>query len=74
MQLFNIGETVIDTRTHSTAVVTAIIPQGQNSITDIYVLDDDGRLYMAYDTSLVVYDKYYWNDINTVRIKGGVLD
>ena len=59
MQLFNLGETVIDTRTHNTATVVAIIPQNQNSLTDVYVLDD-GRLYLSDDTHLVIYDKYYW--------------
>jgi hypothetical protein len=69
MQLFNLGETVIDTRTHNTAIVVSIIPQGENSITDIYVLDDDGNLYLSDDTHLIVYDKYYWDDIDTMNIK-----
>ena len=63
MQLFNLGETIIDTRTHNAAVVVAIIPQGQNSITDVYVLDDDGKLYLSDDTNLIVYDKYYWDGL-----------
>ena len=69
MQLFGLGETVIDTRTHSTAIVVSIIPQGENSLADIYVLDDEGRFYLSDDTNLVVYDKYYWDDIDTLKIK-----
>ena len=63
MRLFNLGETVIDTRTHDTAIVISIIPQGENSIADIYVLDKDGKFYLSDDTNLVVYDKYYWDEL-----------
>ena len=69
MQLFNLGDTVIDTRTHNSAIVVSIIPQGQNSITDVYVLDVDGKLYLSDDSNLVEYDKYYWDDIDTLKIK-----
>ena len=69
MQLFNLGETVIDTRTHNTVIVVSIIPQGEHSLADIYVLDDEGRFYLSDDTNLVVYDKYYWDDIDTLKIK-----
>ena len=69
MQLFNLGETVIDTRTHSTAIVVSIIPQGENSLTDVYVLDNDGKLYLSDDAYLVVYDKYYWESIDTCKVK-----
>ena len=69
MQLFNIGETVIDTRTHNSVIVVSVIPQGENSLTDVYVLDDYGTLYLSDDTHLVVYDKYYWDSIDTQKIK-----
>ena len=62
MQIFNIGETVIDTRTHECAIVVAIIPRSQNSMIDIYILDKDGKFYMSDDTHLVAYDEYYWDD------------
>jgi hypothetical protein len=70
MQLFNLGEWIIDTRSHATATVVSVIPQGQNSMADVYVLEkDDGELYLSTDTHLVCYDKYYWDDINTLKIK-----
>ena len=69
MQLFSLGETIIDTRTHNAVTVVAIIPQGENSITDVYVLNNDGDLYLSDDDNLVVYDKYYWDTIDTMKIK-----
>lgn len=69
MQLFNLGETIIDTRTHNAVTVVSVIPQGTNSIIDVYVLDDDGKLYLSDNTNLVVYDKYYWDTIDTLKIK-----
>lgn len=70
MQLFNLGEWVIDTRSHATATVVSIIPQGENSMTDVYVLErDNGGLYLSTDTCLVCYDKHYWDDIDTLKIK-----
>lgn len=70
MWLFNLGEWVIDTRSHATAIVVSIIPQGENSTADVYILErDNGELYLSTDTHLVCYDKHYWDDIDTLRIK-----
>ena len=71
MQLFHINETLIDTRTHDAVVVVAIIPQGENSMMDLYVLRRDGGEYYISDyEDLIVYDKHYWESINTCTIKG----
>lgn len=62
MQLFNLGEQVIDTRTHESVGVVAVIPVGENSITDLYILNkSDGSYYISDDQYLIVYDKYYWD-------------
>ncbi len=63
-QLFNLGETVIDTRKHRAAIVISIIPYGENSINDVYVLETDGELYLSDDSRLIVYDKYYWDELD----------
>lgn len=69
MQLFHINETVIDTRSHDAVVVVAIIPQGPNSMMDLYVLRRDGGEYYISDyEDLIVYDKHYWDNIDTLRI------
>ena len=64
MLLFNIGELVIDTKSNNAVRVVAIIPQGNTSMFDIYVLmdEDTGNIYMRDDTDLVMYTKYYWDD------------
>jgi hypothetical protein len=69
MQLFNLGESVIDTKTHECASVVAVIPAGENSISDLYVLlTDYSDYYITDGDRLVVYDKYYWDDLPaTVR-------
>lgn len=70
MRLFNINETVIDTRSHDAVVVVAIIPQGENSMMDLYVLRrDGGEYYIADYENLIVYDKHYWDNINTLVIR-----
>lgn len=66
MQLFHIDETVIDTRSHDAVVVVAIIPKGENSLMDLYVLRrDGGEYYISDDEDLIVYDKYYWDNLST---------
>ena len=70
MQLFNIGETIIDTRTHRAATVVSIIPQGENSIYDVYVLETDGELYLSNDSCLIVYDKHYWDELKEQKDRG----
>ena len=63
MSTFGLGETIFDNRTRKIAVVVAVIPSGQLSMTDVYVLDRYGELYLADETRLSEYDKYYWEEI-----------
>lgn len=64
MQLFNIGETVIDTKTHEAVEIIAIIPAGHNSIINLYVVEpSEGGYYILNESDLVVYDKYYWDEL-----------
>lgn len=72
MQLFNIGETVIDTRTNRSVLVVAVVPSGAvyangvEALFDLYALMEDaefgGRIYWSDDAGLQVYNKYYWDD------------
>jgi hypothetical protein len=68
MQLFNVGETVIDTKIDGAVEVVSIIPQGENSLCTVYVLslnkeNADPILYLSTDDGLIVYDKYYWDSL-----------
>ena len=62
-QLFNPGESVINTRTHESATIIAVIPNGPNSIRDLYVLFGPQGYYIVDAEELVVYDKYYWDEL-----------
>lgn len=62
MRLFSLGETIIDTKRNSVVSVVAVIPQGENSITDLYVLRENENTYYITDSEdLIVYDKYYFD-------------
>jgi hypothetical protein len=62
MRLFSLGETIIDTKRNSVVSVVAVIPQGENSITDLYVLrENEDTYYIADSEDLIVYDKYYFD-------------
>jgi hypothetical protein len=62
MAKFELGDWVIDTKTHSAVDIIAIIPAGKNSIIDLYVVDpSDGGYYIIDETNLTEYDKYYWD-------------
>lgn len=64
MQMFNIGEWCIDTKSHRAVDVIAIIPTGHNSIIDLYVVEpSEGGYYILSESDLVVYDKYYWDEL-----------
>ena len=75
MMVFNIGESIINTNTHNVGTVIAAIPAGQNSLRNIYIIDEsDNNNYIIVDEAdLIVYDKYYW-DYNATVITRGVLD
>lgn len=62
--LFSLGEWVIETKNHRHGEIIAIIPAGEYSITDLYVVQFSDGVYEIFDYSiLVVYDKYYWDDL-----------
>ena len=62
MRLFSLGETIIDTKRNSVVSVVAVIPQGETSITDLYVLRENEDTYYITDSEdLIVYDKYYFD-------------
>lgn len=62
--MFNLGDWVIDTKTHEAVDIIAIIPAGENSIIDLYVVEkDDGSYYISDAKNLITYDKYYWDSI-----------
>ena len=69
MQLFNLGETVIDTKSQDAVTVVAIIPQGRDALYDIYVLMDESgnRIYMRDDADLITYNKYYWDELEAKK-------
>ena len=61
---FKIDEWVIDTITYEVVTVAAIIPEGSNSMIDLYILRrDNGSYYIADSEKLVPYNKYYWEDL-----------
>lgn len=65
MRLFDVGETVIDKRTRARAAVMAVIPQGPDSLLNLYILrKDDDSYYIADDIHLLTYNKNYWDNLN----------
>ncbi len=71
--MFDIGEYIINTKTHNAGTVIVVIPAGPRSLRNIYIIDEaDNNNYVIIDEAdLVAYDKYYWDDIdiNTMKIK-----
>ena len=68
MSTFGLGETVFDNSTRKTAVVVAVIPSGPLSMTEAYVLDRYGELYLADEARLSEYNKYYCEEIYPYEI------
>ena len=61
--MFKLGDWVIETKTHRSGSVIAIIPEGENSICDLYIVEFDGK-YEIFDSQVLIeYDKYYWDDL-----------
>ena len=61
--MFELGDWVIETKTHRSGSVISIIPAGQNSICDLYIVEFDGK-YEIFDTQvLITYDKCYWDKL-----------
>lgn len=72
MTKFDIGNSIINTKTHNAGTVIAAFPAGPNCLRNIYIIDEaDNNKYIIIDEDdLVDYDKYYWDDIKYQ----GVLD
>ena len=68
--MFKLGDWVIETKTHRSGSVIAIIPSGelmellyQNSICDLFVVEFDGK-YEIFDSQVLIeYSKYYWDNL-----------
>lgn len=64
MSLFNLGDWVIDTRTHRAVDIIAIVPAGINSIVDLYIVQDsENKYYIVDSNALIKYDKHYWDGL-----------
>ena len=60
---FELGDWVIETKTHRSGNVIAVIPAGEDAIVDLYIVEFDGN-YEIFDKScLINYDRYYWDDL-----------
>ena len=75
MAKFNIGDSIINTKTHNAGTIIAVLSAGPNCLRNIYIIDEaDNNNYIIIDEDdLVIYDKYYWDD-NAAIIIRGVLD
>ena len=61
--MFKLGDWVIETKTHRSGSVIAIIPSGENSICDLFVVEFDGK-YEIFDSQVLIeYSKYYWDNL-----------
>ena len=59
--MFGLGSWVIETKTHRSGSVIAIIPAGDNAICDLYIVEFDGK-YEIFDSQVLIeYNKYYWD-------------
>ena len=61
--MFELGDWVIETKTHRSGSVIAVIPAGVNSICDLYIVEFDGSYEIFDNQALVMYDKYYWDNL-----------
>lgn len=61
--LFNLGETVIVEDLRSAGTITAVIPAGHNSLINLYVVEIDFVYHIFPEDNLLVYDKYYWDEV-----------
>ena len=72
MTKFNIGDSIINTKTHNAGTIIMVLPAGSNCLRDLYIIDEsDNNNYIIIDAdAAIAYDKYYWDDIKYQ----GVLD
>lgn len=72
MAKFDIGDSIINTKTHNAGTVIVAFPAGPSCLRNICIIDeaDDSNYIIIDEDDLVAYDKYYWDDIKYQ----GVLD
>ena len=70
--MFDIGDSIINTKTHNAGTVIVVLPAGSRCLRDIYIIDEaDSNNYIIIDADdVIAYDKYYWDNIKYQ----GVLD
>jgi hypothetical protein len=62
--MFELGDWVIETNTHRSCDVIAVIPAGRSAITTLYIVQfSDGKYEIFDESSLIAYDKYYWDNL-----------
>lgn len=62
--MFELGDWVIETNTHRSCDVIAVIPAGCSAITTLYIVQfSDGKYEIFDESSLIAYDKYYWDNL-----------
>ena len=62
--MFELGDWVIETNTHRSCDVIAIIPVGTCAVTTLYVVQfSDGKYEIFDESSLTAYNKYYWDNL-----------
>ena len=61
---FELGDWVIETTDHRSGDVIAVIPAGHYAITTLYIIQfSDGKYEIFDESSLTMYDKYYWDNL-----------
>lgn len=62
--MFDVGDWIIETKTHRSGDIIAIIPAGRYAITTLYIVEfSDGKYEIFDESSLTAYDKYYWDNM-----------
>jgi hypothetical protein len=60
---FELGDWVIETKSHRSGSIVAVIPSGENSICDLYIVEFDSKYEIFDSQTIIQYDKYYWDDM-----------
>lgn len=68
MARFDIGDPIINTKTHNYGTVIMVSPAGPNCLRNIYLIDEaDNNNYIIIDEDdLIAYDEYYWDSIDLI--------
>lgn len=64
--MFDIGDSIINTKTHNAGTVIAVLSAGPRCLRDLYIIDeaDTGNYIIIDAEDVVVYDKYYWDNFD----------